>query len=174
MWAAAPAPRGGDGVLARLAHPGGGGGREVRVAPVGTPRATGWGRMFGGFGGAAVSGGGVGVSGEERGVAEGESLYDKLARLLETMSPWEKRPILRVGSIMVELVKLPGRKTKMAIEPERLAIHIRREDAFRGLFIRGPGELKDLQLALSARRLREVLEAIARMEEARKLQEYEL
>ncbi len=106
-----------------------------------------------------------------------KSLYEKLVELLNTMSPWEKKPLVKAGRIMVELVKLPERKTRTGVEPERLVIHIRREDAFRGIFIKNPEELEDLKTAISTERVREVLKTIAEIEKdmrKRQVQEYEL
>ncbi len=101
-------------------------------------------------------------------------LKEKLLKLLNEMKPWEKKPVLKAGRIIVEIVKLPERKTKVSIEPERLVIHIRREDAFRGLFIKNPEELEDLAAAIKTHKIKEILRALAEIEESRKIQEYEL
>ncbi len=113
------------------------------------------------------------VSREET-TREEKSLLEKLEELLKSMNPWEKKPILKAGRIIIELVKLPERKTKTTIEPERLVIHIRREDAFRGLFIKDPEELEDLQAAITTQKIKEVLQALEQLEKKRKIQEYEL
>lgn len=103
-----------------------------------------------------------------------EVLTEKLGKLLKEMKPWEKKPLLRAGKIIVEIVKLPERKTKSKTELERLTIHIRREDAFRGLFIKEPSDLEDLYAAIITERVKEVLKAIEEINRKRKVQEYEL
>ena len=116
-------------------------------------------------------------TGEEEVKSGEKSLYDKLVELLDTMSPWEKKPLVKAGRIIVELVKLPERKTRSGVEPERLVIHIRREDAFRGIFIKDPEELDDLKTAITVERIKDIVETIAEISRSMKkkeIQEYEL
>lgn len=109
------------------------------------------------------------------GVAEErKSLIDRLEKLLAEMKDWERKPVLRAGRIIVEIVKMPERKTKTGTQPARLTLHIRLEDAFRGIFIENPDELEDLKTAISANRVKEIVEAIEEIAKKRKVQEYEL
>lgn len=103
-----------------------------------------------------------------------EELTSKLEKLLGEMKPWEKKPILKAGKIIIEIVKLPERQTKSRIEPERLVVHIRREDAFRGLFIKEMNELEDLHTAITTEKVKKILEAIEEINRKRRVQEYEL
>ncbi len=94
------------------------------------------------------------MSGEE------EPLLQKLENLLETMKDWERKPIIKVGKAVVELVKLPRRETKKSIEPERLVLHIRLEDSFKGVFIPGSLELGDIVTALSNKTVEQIAKAL--------------
>lgn len=103
-----------------------------------------------------------------------EDLVSKLEELLSTMNNWEKRPVLKSGRIIIELMKLPERKTKSKFEPERLALHIRREDAFRGVIIQSREEYEDLNAALGSDKTREIISAITELSKKRRIQEFEL
>lgn len=99
-------------------------------------------------------------------------LASRLSELLASMKDWERRPLLKVGSILVEIVKLPRRESKRRFEPERLAVQIRREDSFRGLMVTGLAELEDLLEAVKSRRLYEVLEALDEIAREKRVVEY--
>ncbi len=101
-------------------------------------------------------------------------LVEKLEELLSQLKPWEKKPVLKAGRIVIEIVKLPERKTKSRLEPERLVLHIRREDAFRGLFIKEAEELEDLNIAINTDKVKELIKAIEEISKKKKVQEYEL
>ena len=60
------------------------------------------------------------------------------------MSAWEKRPIAKNAYITIELIKLPKRETKRGTYPERLAIQVRTNDAFRGLILENSREIEAL------------------------------
>jgi len=107
-------------------------------------------------------------------MSEEETLTSKLEKLLKEMKPWEKKPILKAGKIIIEIVKLPERRTKSRLEPERLVVHIRREDAFRGLFIKELDELEDLYTAIATEKVKKILEALEEISRKKKVQEYEL
>ncbi len=107
-------------------------------------------------------------------MAEEETLVSKLEKLLGEMKPWEKKPVLKAGRIVIEIVKLPERQTKSRMEPERLVLHIRREDAFRGLFIKELEELEDLHTAINTEKVKKIVEAIEEISRKKKIQEYEL
>uniref|UniRef100_A0A7J3ZIL3 Uncharacterized protein n=1 Tax=Fervidicoccus fontis TaxID=683846 RepID=A0A7J3ZIL3_9CREN len=103
-----------------------------------------------------------------------EDLVSRLEELLSLMNSWEKRPVLKSGKIVIELVKLPERKTKSRYEPERLALHVRREDAFRGVIIQSREEYEDLHAALNTDKIRELISAITEVSKRRRVQEFEL
>lgn len=87
-----------------------------------------------------------------------EEFESKIKELFGAMRDWERRPLLSVGSVVVELLKLPRRELKRGVEPEKLVIHIRLQDSFKGIFIEDSKELEDLKLAIN----RESVEKIAR------------
>ena len=89
-----------------------------------------------------------------------KNLVKKLEELLSSMKDWERRPIVEVGSAVVELVKLPKRQTKKGTEPERLALHLRLKDSFKGVFIENFNELDDIIRALTTKSVQEVAKAL--------------
>ncbi len=103
-----------------------------------------------------------------------EELLSKLEELLESMRDWERKPLLKSGRIVVELIKIPERKTKSSAKPERLALMVRREDAFRGTILEGPEDVEDVVTALSSQRVKEVAEALKEIYRRRRVQEFEL
>ncbi len=105
---------------------------------------------------------------------EKKDLVQRLEELLKQMNPWEKKPVLKAGRIIVELVKLPERRKKSSIEPEKLVLHIRLEDAFRGIFIENVDELEDLVAAINAEKIREIARALTEISKKKRVQEYEL
>ncbi|OYT49446.1 MAG: hypothetical protein B6U73_05400 [Desulfurococcales archaeon ex4484_204] len=113
---------------------------------------------------------------EERGEAPAieEELLKKMDELLNTMKDWERKPLIQVGKAVVEIVKLPKRETARRVEPERLALHVRLEDSFKGIFIIEANELKDLLEALRGRNVMKVIEAIDLVNRKRRVIEYKL
>ena len=103
-----------------------------------------------------------------------EELVEKLREMLNNMRDWEKKPVLKSGKIVVEIVKLPERRSKTSVKPEHLALMIRREDAFRGLIIVSPEELDDLRKALSSEKLDEIIAGLWRIYKEKSVQEFEL
>ncbi len=103
-----------------------------------------------------------------------EEVVEKLRELLNNMKDWEKKPVLKSGKIVVELVKLPERRSKTRIKPEHLALMIRREDAFRGLLIVSPEELDDLRRALSREKLDSIVKGLWELYKEKNIEEYEL
>jgi len=89
-----------------------------------------------------------------------EDLVSKLETLLRSMKDWERKPLVEVGSAIIELVKLPKRQTKRGTEPERLALHLRLKDSFKGVFIESYSELDDIVRALSTKTVQEVAKAL--------------
>lgn len=108
---------------------------------------------------------------EEKGGME-EDLVSKLEELMGGMKSWERRPIVQVGKAIIELVKLPKRETAKRSEPERLALHIRLSDSFRGIFITEYEELKDIIEALNSKSVDEVAKAIDTINRKRRIIEY--
>ncbi len=102
------------------------------------------------------------------------SYVEKLRELEENMKPWEKRPLLKAGSIIVEIVKLPEKKTRSSIRPSRLAVLVRKEDAFRGIMLESLEELEDLKLALSNEKVAEIVKAIEALAKEKKVVDFEL
>jgi len=113
------------------------------------------------------------VVGEETEVKE-ETLIERLEKLLESMKDWERKPVIQVGKAVVEIVKLPRRETSKRVEPERLALHLRLEDSFKGIFIIDYEEFKDLQDALRNEKVKEVIEAISEVNRKKKVIEFKL
>ncbi len=108
------------------------------------------------------------------GGAKEKDLVSKLEELMSTMKDWERKPIVQVGRAIIELVKLPKRETAKRFEPERLALHIRLSDSFKGVFIVEYDELRDIAEALSSKTVDEVAKAIDAINRKRKVIEYEL
>jgi len=109
----------------------------------------------------------------EEGVTE-EKLTEKLEKLLASMKDWERKPVIQVGRAVVEIVKLPKRETSKRMEPERLALHVRFEDSFKGIFVIEYEEFKDLIDALTNEKVREIVEAISEVNRKRKVIEFKL
>ncbi len=103
-----------------------------------------------------------------------EELVEKLSRLLGEMKDWERRPIVKAGSVVVELVKLPRRELKKGVEPEKLALHIRLEDSFKGILVEDSRELEDLIEAVSHEKVREVAKAVEEVNRKRRVVEFGL
>lgn len=91
---------------------------------------------------------------------EGGELAGKLSELLTTMRDWERRPIVKVGRVVIELVKLPRRESRKGMVPEKLALHVRLEDSFKGVFIEESSELEDMLAALQAKTVRDLAKAL--------------
>ena len=102
-----------------------------------------------------------------------KGLEEKLQELLSSLRDWERRSIAKVGSIVVELVKLPKRESRKMVEPERLVLHIRLENSFRGVFIRDARELEDLAKAVDTKIVKEIARVLDKMNRE-KVIEYEL
>ena len=104
---------------------------------------------------------------EERVVEEKQTLVDKLENLLKSMKDWERRPIIEVGKAVVEIVKLPKRQTKKGTEPERLALHLRLKDSFKGIFVESYDELDDILRALSSKTVHDIAKALDELSKKR-------
>ena len=113
-----------------------------------------------------------GKSGEGEG--REKDLVSKLEELMSSMKDWERRPVVQVGRAIIELVKLPKRETAKRFEPERLALHIRLSDSFKGVFVVEYEELRDIAEALSSKTVDEVAKAIDAINKKKKVIEYEL
>ncbi len=105
---------------------------------------------------------------------EAPQLKEKLEKILNEMKDWERKPLVQVGKVVVELVKLPKRETTKKVEPERLSIHVRFEDSFKGIFITDAEEFRDLVDALSNTKVKEVIEAVTEINRKRKVIEFSL
>ena len=104
----------------------------------------------------------------------GEELIEKLEKLFDEMKDWERKPIVKSGKIVIELVKLPEKTSRRTVKPSTLALMIRREDAFRGLIIDSDDELEDLIMALSIDRVKEIARAIKEVNKKRSIREFEI
>jgi len=104
---------------------------------------------------------------EERVVEEKQTLVDKLENLLNSMKDWERRPIIEVGRAVIELVKLPKRQTKKGTEPERLALHLRLKDSFKGIFIESYDELDDILRVLNSKTVHNIAKALDELSKKR-------
>ncbi len=98
---------------------------------------------------------------------EKQDLISKLENLRKNMKDWERRPIVEVGKAVIELVKLPRRETKKGTEPERLALHLRLKDSFKGVFIEGYDELDDIIRALNSKSVHEIAKALEELNKKR-------
>lgn len=88
-------------------------------------------------------------------------IVERLKELFGSMKEWERRPVLKSGEIIVELVKLPGKQLKSGnIKPEKLVLHIRLEGSFKGIFVEKHSQLEDLREALSSKRIEEIARAL--------------
>jgi len=104
-----------------------------------------------------------------------EELVNKLKKMLSEMKHWGKKPVLKSGRIVVEIVKLPERRSKTGgVKPEHLALMIRREDAFRGLIIVSPEELEDLRRGISSSKLDEIVKALWKIYRDKTVLEFEI
>jgi len=89
-----------------------------------------------------------------------ESMVEKLSSLMSEMKDWERRPIVKVGSVIVELVKMPKRESKKGVRGERLSLHVRAEDSFRGVFLDDYTMYQDLLNALNYEKVKEAAQAL--------------
>jgi hypothetical protein len=95
-------------------------------------------------------------------------LISRLEENLKSMKEWERKPVVEVGSIVIELIKLPARQRKRSVEPEKLALHIRLRDSFRGIFIERFEELDDLMRALATKTVQDIARALDELAKSRK------
>ncbi len=105
---------------------------------------------------------------------EDKELLEKLEKMFNEMNDWEKKPIVKSGRIVIELIKLPEKKSKNTVKPSSLALMIRREDAFRGLLIESDEEIEDLLTALSVEKVKKIARAIREINRRKALKEFEI
>jgi hypothetical protein len=91
------------------------------------------------------------------------SLEEKLKMLASQMGDWERRKIVDTGVVTVELVKLPKRESKKRIAPERLALHLKRSDSFKGIIIDDVETIDHIIKALTNAKVKAIAEAIQRL-----------
>lgn len=103
-----------------------------------------------------------------------KQLIEKLGNLLNTMKDWERKPVIEAGKAVIEVVKMPKRETKKGSEPERLALHLRLRDSFRGIFIESYSELDDILRALTSKSVQDIAKAIDELNKRRSVVEYKL
>jgi hypothetical protein len=103
-----------------------------------------------------------------------KQLIEKLENLLNTMKDWERKPVIEAGKAVIEVVKMPKRETKKGSEPERLALHLRLRDSFRGIFIESYSELDDILRALTSKSVQDIAKAIDELNKRRSVVEYKL
>jgi hypothetical protein len=95
-------------------------------------------------------------------------LISRLEENLKSMKEWERKPVVEVGSKVIELIKLPARQRKRSVEPEKLALHVRLRDSFRGIFIERFEELDDLMRALATKTVQDIARALDELAKSRK------
>jgi hypothetical protein len=95
-------------------------------------------------------------------------LISRIEENLKSMKEWERKPVVEVGSIVIELIKLPARQRKRSVEPEKLALHVRLRDSFRGIFIERFEELDDLMRALATKTVQDIVRALEELAKSRK------
>jgi hypothetical protein len=110
----------------------------------------------------------------QAGGSEGEGVLNRIEDLMDAMKDWERKPIIQVGNVIVEVVKLPKRERRKRVEPEKLSLHIRMADSFRGVLVANHDDLRDLVDALSNRLVTEVIEAIEKVNKKRRRVEFKL
>jgi len=103
-----------------------------------------------------------------------EDVLNRIENLMETMKDWERRSIVQVGNVIVEVVKLPKKESRKRVEPERLSLHVRMADSFRGVLVVSRDDLRDLVDALSNEAVTEVVEAIEEVNKKRRRIEFKL
>ncbi len=79
-----------------------------------------------------------------------------------------EKTIVEIGSIVIELVKFPARQRKRYVEPEKLALHVRLKDSFRGIFIERFEELDDLMRALATKTVQDIARTLGELAKSRK------
>jgi len=114
------------------------------------------------------------ASSEAKPVQQAESLEERVEKLLESMKEWKRRPVVQVGKAIVELIKLPKRETSRRVEPEKLTLHIRLTDSFRGIFVVEEAELRDLLEVLNSRTVQDLVKAVDVVNRKGKIVEYKL
>jgi hypothetical protein len=110
----------------------------------------------------------------QAGGSEGESISNKIENLMDAMKDWERKPIIQVGNVIVEVVKLPKKEGRKRVEPEKLSLHVRMADSFRGVLVASHDDLRDLVDALSNKVVTEVIEAIEKVNKKRRRVEFKL
>ena len=93
-----------------------------------------------------------------------------IRNLMDTMKDWERKPIIQVGNVIVEVVKLPKKGGRKRVEPEKLSLHVRMADSFRGVLVANRDDLRDLVDALSSKVVAEVVEAIEEVNKRRRIE----
>lgn len=94
-------------------------------------------------------------------MARAENIVERLSKLMSEMKDWERKPIVKVGNVIVELVKMPKRESKKGVRGERLSLHVRAEDSFRGVFIDDYAMYQDLLNALNFDKVKDAAQALS-------------
>jgi hypothetical protein len=102
------------------------------------------------------------------------SLEEKLRLLLQQMRDWERKKLIDTGVITVELVKLPKRESKKRIAPERLALHLKLSNSFKGIIIDDIETIDHIIKALTNSKVKAIAEALQRLNGATTAIELEL
>lgn len=108
------------------------------------------------------------------GGSEGESVLNKIENLMDAMKDWERKPIIQVGNVIVDVVKLPKKEGQKRVEPEKLSLHVRMADLFRVVLVASRDDLRDLVDALSNKVVAEVIKAIEKVNKKRRRVEFKL
>ncbi|GEM_PF-742520 len=105
---------------------------------------------------------------------EREDLLSRVEDLMEAMKDWERRPVVQVGNVIVEIIKLPKKEGRKRVEPEKLSLHVRMADSFKGVLVASRDDLRDLVDALSSKAVAEVIEAIEEVNKKKRRVEFKL
>lgn len=106
----------------------------------------------------------------QAGGPEKECVLNGIRNLMDTMKDWERKPIIQVGNVIVEVDKLPKKEGRKRVEPEKLSLHVRMADSFRGVLVANRDDLRDLVDALSSKVVAEVVEAIEEVNKRRRIE----
>jgi hypothetical protein len=98
------------------------------------------------------------------------SLEEKLRILMNSMKDWERKKLLETANVTVELVKLPTKQTTKSFKPSRLALHIKRNNSFKGIIIDDTEVLEDLVKALQSPKLRQLIQTLEKLNGAEKIE----
>ena len=88
------------------------------------------------------------------------SLVEKIEAWMEKAGEWESIPVVEGRNVAVYIVKLPERERKYAKKNAKVALHIKKRDAFKGIFVTDAETLEELIQVLQNGKVKEVAKAV--------------